>query len=232
VGAVRVVEMQPEKKRASRSSLQPGERMGYALPGAPVDQTDILLLEGRRRKRIIVKIEATRQAPTAVEHEGADHGSGGIACLFECLSDGSKLWSERLPGEILHAILKWISAGQNHRMGRPGQWNLRNGALKHYPVVSQRVEGWSLDHLRSITSHVIGAQGIDGDQYNAGSRKVTFRNVGLRARFRGRVFSLSLRESGTGRQSDHDRESFREGGQESLPLGRKLSMRAAIALSG
>src|ERR1019366_8945622 len=76
VGAVRVVEMQPEKKRASRSSLQPGERMGYALPGAPVDQTDILLLEGRRRKRIIVKIEAKRHDPNAVEHDGGDRGCG------------------------------------------------------------------------------------------------------------------------------------------------------------
>jgi hypothetical protein len=154
--------------------------MGYALPGAAVHQTDILLFEGRRRKRIIVKIEATRQAPTAVEHQGADHGSGGVACLFECLSHRSKLWSERLPGEILHAILKRVSAGQDYRMGRPGQWNLRNGARKHYAVMSQRVEGWSLDHLRSITSHVVGAQSIDGDQYNAGFRKVTFRNVGLR----------------------------------------------------
>ena len=105
------------------------------------------------------------------------------------------MWSERLPGEILHAILKWISAGQNHRMGRPGQWHLRNGALKHYAVVSQRVEGWSLDHLRSITHHVIGAQGIDGDQYNAGSRNARSRNSGRCLRFRWRGLALSgLRE--------------------------------------
>jgi hypothetical protein len=96
------------------------------------------------------------------------------------------LWRERLPGEILDAILKRVSAGQDHRVGRPGQWNLRDGALKDYAVVSQRVEGWSLDHLRSITSHVIGAQSIDGDQYNAGFRKATFRNVGLRLGFRWR----------------------------------------------
>jgi hypothetical protein len=79
---------------------------------------------------------------------------------------------------------------------------------------------------------VIGAQSIDGDQYNAGFRKATFRNVGLRVRFRGRGFSRALRESGTGRQSDRNRESFREGEQESLRLAGKLSMRAAIALGG
>jgi hypothetical protein len=142
------------------------------------------------------------------------------------------LWSERLPGEILYAVLKRISAGQDYRMGRPGQRNLRNGALKDNAVASQRVEGWSLDGVRSVTPHVISAQSIDGDQYNAGFRKVTFRNVGLRVRFRGRVFSCSLRESGTGLQKDHDGEGFREGGRERSPLGRNPSTRYAIALSG
>ena len=72
VGAVRIVKMQPEKKRASRSSLQPCDGMGYALPGGTVDQADIFFLECPGRKRIIIKIEAARQSPTAVEHEGTD----------------------------------------------------------------------------------------------------------------------------------------------------------------
>src|SRR5208283_2343739 len=126
-----------------------------------------------RRECVIIKVEAARQPPTPVEHEGADHGAGGIPRLLECLGDRAKLRTERLPGEILYAVLKRISAGQDHGMRRPGQRNLRDGALKHNTVVSQRIEGWSLDGLRSITSHVIGTQGIDGDQYNAG-----FRNAG------------------------------------------------------
>src|SRR5258708_12608435 len=72
VRAVRVVKMQPEKKRSSRSSLQPGDGMGHALAGATVHKPGIFCLEGFRRERIIVKIEAARKAPTPAENEGAD----------------------------------------------------------------------------------------------------------------------------------------------------------------
>ena len=164
---MRVVKMQPEKKRASRSFLQPRDGVRYALPGATVHQTGIFLLEGFRRKCIIVKVEATCQSPTTVENERADHRSGGVTRLLKGLGDRAKLLCQRLPGEILHAVLKRISAGQNHRMRRPGQGNLRDCPLKHDTVMRQRIEGRRLDHLRSIASHVIGAQSIDGDQYDA-----------------------------------------------------------------
>ena len=142
--------------------------MRYALPGATVDQAGIFFLESFRRKRVVIKVEATRQSPAAVENERADHGSGGVTSLLEGLGHGTKLRSQRLPGEILHTILKRISASQDHRVRRPGKRNLRDRALKNDTVMSQRIKGWSLDRLRSVTSHVIGAQRIDRDQYNAG----------------------------------------------------------------
>src|SRR6202158_3020492 len=111
IWAVRIVKMQPEKKWASRSLLQPGDGMCYALPGATVHQTGIFFLEGFRRERIIVKVEAARQPPTPVEYEGADHGSGGVTSLLESLRHGAKLLRQWLAGEILHAVLKGISAG-------------------------------------------------------------------------------------------------------------------------
>src|SRR4029077_4330015 len=163
--------MQPEEKRASRSFLQPGDGMRYALAGATVDQTGIFFLEGFRGEGIIVKVEAARQSPTPVENEGADHSSGGVTRLLEGLGHGAELLRQRLSGEILHAVLKWVSAGQDHRMRRPCKRDLRDRPLKNDPVASQRIKGWSLDGLRSITSHVIGTQGIDGDQYDVGFRK-------------------------------------------------------------
>src|SRR5713226_9178112 len=213
VGAVRVVKMQPKKKRASRSCLQPLDGMGYTFPSATVHQPDILFLEGFRRKRVIVKVEAARQSPTSVENEGADHGSGGVTRFLEGLRHGTKLLCQRLPGEILHAVLKRISAGQDDRMRRPCKWDLRDCALKHDPVACQRIEGWSLDGLRSITSHVVGAQGIDGDQYDAGTSNVRSRdagslNAGPRLRFRLRWLArTSLPEScDSGSQRHHNRE--------------------------
>ena len=143
--------------------------MGHALAGATVHKPSIFCLEGFRRERIIVKIEATRKAPTPVENEGADHGPGGVPCLLEGLGHGAKWQRQRLPGEILHAVLKRVSAGQDDCMRGPCKWDLRDRALKHDSVVSQRIKGRSLDGLRSITTHVVGAEGVDGDQYDAGA---------------------------------------------------------------
>ncbi len=196
VGAVRVVKMQPKEKRTSRSFLQPCDGMGHTLPGATVHQTDIFFLEGLRRKRVIVKVEAARQPPTPVEHESAYNGSGCVTRLPEGLGDGTKLLRQRLPGEILHAVLKGISAGQDDRMGRPCKWDLRDCSLKHNTLVGQRIKRRSLDRLRSITSDMIGAQRIDGDQYNAGPCNVGSLNAGPRLRFRLRWLArTSLPES-------------------------------------
>src|SRR5208337_2521508 len=116
IRAVRIVKMQPEKKRSPRSFLQPCDGIGYALPGGTVDQAGFFFLEGLGRKRIIIKIEAAGQSPTSVEHERTDHGSGGVACLLESLGHGAKLLCQRLSGEILDAVLKRIGTGQDHGM--------------------------------------------------------------------------------------------------------------------
>jgi hypothetical protein len=113
--------------------------MRHALSGTAIDQTDVFLLESLRRKGIIVKIEAAGQPPAPVEHERAHHGSGRIACLLESLGHGAKFVGQRLPGEVLHAVLKRVGAGQDHRMRRPGQGNLRDRALKHHAVQSQPI---------------------------------------------------------------------------------------------
>src|SRR5579859_5868214 len=204
VWAMRVVKMQPEKKRAPRSFLQPGNGVVHAFSSAAVHQSSIFLLESFRRKSVIIKVEAARQAPTPVENKGADHGSSGIARMLERLGHRAKLRRQRLSGEILHAVLKRVGAGQDHRMGWPCQWDLGNGPLKHDAVMSQRIQSWSLDHVRAITSHMIGAQSIDGDQDNAGPRE-----DGPRDASRGMTSYRSgsgrpLRESCAGGQSDYD----------------------------
>src|SRR5208283_3389430 len=116
IRAVRIVKMQPQKKRSPRSFVQPRDGMRYALPGGAIDQAGFFFLESPGRKRIIIKIEAAGQSPTAVEHERTDHGSGGVACLLESLGHGAKLLCQRLSGEILDAVLKRIGTSQDHGM--------------------------------------------------------------------------------------------------------------------
>jgi hypothetical protein len=75
----------------------------------------------------------------------------------KCLGDGAKLLRQRLTCEILNAVLKWIGAGENHRMRWPSKRNLGDGSFEDYAVMRQSVESWSLDHLRAVARHVVGA---------------------------------------------------------------------------
>ena len=84
--------------------------------------------------------------------------------LLKSLGDGVKLRGERLPSEILHTVLKGIGSGEDCRMRRPGQRNLREGALKDYAIAAERVQVRSLDLGGAVAAHVIGAEGVDRDK--------------------------------------------------------------------
>src|SRR5207302_9635662 len=71
---------------------------------------------------------------------------------------------ERLPGEILYAILRWVGAGQDGCMRRPSERHLRDGMLEDNPVASQGVQCGRLDVRRTIAAEVIGAYRIDGNE--------------------------------------------------------------------
>ncbi len=53
-------------------------------------------------------------------------------------------------------------------MRRPGKRHLRNGALKDDAIVSQAVQGRSLDVGRAVTAQVIGANRVDRDENHIG----------------------------------------------------------------
>ena len=84
--------------------------------------------------------------------------------LFEGLRDRAELWSERLPSEILHAILKWVRPREDDRVRRPGERNLRDGSFKENAIVGEGIGRWGLHLLRAVASDVIGASSVDRDE--------------------------------------------------------------------
>src|SRR6266480_3194134 len=122
--------MQPQEKWPPRRFLEPIQSMGDTLTSFPIYQTNVFLLERLGGKSIVVKIKASRQSPTAIEHKGTHHCGRSITALFEGFCNGAELRIEWLPGEVLHAVLKRICSGQNSGMGRPSQRDLRNRALE------------------------------------------------------------------------------------------------------
>src|ERR1035438_4335943 len=63
VRAVRIVQMQPEKKWPPRMSLQPRQRTIDTFSRLPVNESEIAVDEGFRSKRVVVKVESPRQSP-------------------------------------------------------------------------------------------------------------------------------------------------------------------------
>src|SRR5205823_14925845 len=113
--------MQPKEKRPVRVLLQPLQCPRHALSSATFNQTKIATLELLWSKRVIIKIEAPSQPPTAVEDKRAHHCARPVSMILERLSNRAKLGTERRPRKILHAVLKRIHPCQNHRVRRPGQ---------------------------------------------------------------------------------------------------------------
>src|ERR1700678_65843 len=85
VWAMRIIKMQPQKKRPSRRLLQPPNGVRHTLPCATVHQTDIFFFKSLCRKRVVVKSESARQSPTPVKNERADHSSGSVTRLLKSL---------------------------------------------------------------------------------------------------------------------------------------------------
>src|SRR5579864_2410267 len=140
VRAMRIVQVQPEEKRAARILLQPGQCTADALAGGTLHQAQSSIGEGFGRERVIVEIKSAGQPPAAVENERADHRSRRIAVLLESLRYRTEARFERLPGEILDSVLEGVQTGQNGGMRRPGERNLRNGPLEDNAIPRQRIE--------------------------------------------------------------------------------------------
>ena len=138
--------------------------MGDALAGPAIHQANVFLPKCFSREGVVVEIEAARQPPAAVQHERAYDRAGGIALLLENLGHRTEARVERLPGKILHAILKGISTRQDRGMRRPGQRHLRDGALEDNAVARQGVEGRGLHIGRAVAAEVVGANRVNGDE--------------------------------------------------------------------
>ena len=92
--------------------------------------------------------------------------------LFEGLRDRAELWSERLPSEILHGILKWVRPREDDRVRRPGERNLRDGMFKEDAIVGEGVGRRGLHLFCAIATDVICADRVDRDQNDIGRQFV------------------------------------------------------------
>src|SRR6266567_2380564 len=100
IRTVRIVQVQPEKKRPARILLEPRQGASHAFARATINQPQISVDEGFGRERVVVEIKSASQAPTAVENEGADHRARSVPVLLKRLRDRAKARLQRLASEI------------------------------------------------------------------------------------------------------------------------------------
>ena len=167
--ALGIVQVQPEKERARRL-LQPIQSAVNTLSGFTIHQTQVPFAELFRRERVVVKVEATRQSPTAIEHECAHHRAGSITLLLESLCYRAETRFQWLAGEILHAVLEGIRSCEDDGMRWPSLRDLRDGTLESRAVLSQGIQSWRLHTGGAIAAEGIGANRVDGDEYDIGQR--------------------------------------------------------------
>src|SRR5438045_8583143 len=106
---------------------------------------------------MVIEIKAASQSLRAVKNKRADHSPSRISMLFEGLRDSAELWSERLPSEILHGILKWVRPREDDRVRRPGERNLRDGSFKENAIVGEGIGRGGLQLLRAVARDGVGA---------------------------------------------------------------------------
>src|SRR5438552_5537220 len=168
IRAVRIIEVKPEKKWAMSGLLQAVDRVSDAFRCFAIDQAQISFLEFLRGEGIVIEIKTASQSPTAVKNKRAYHSPRGISMLFESLGHGAESWGERLSSEILHAVLKWIGSRENDRMRRPGERNLRDGALEENAIAREGIGRRGLHLFCAVATDVVGANGVDRDQNDVG----------------------------------------------------------------
>src|ERR1035437_1830387 len=90
IRAVRVVEVQPQEEWLLGSLLQPSDRVRDTFFRLALDQVQLRLAVGLRRKRIIIEVEPAGEPPAVINSKRTDHRARGIAMLPQSLGDGSK----------------------------------------------------------------------------------------------------------------------------------------------
>ena len=69
----------------------------------------------------------------------------------------------------MDAVMNWQESAQDRRMGGQGQGNGSEGVLEEQPPLGQRVQVRRARVLRPVSADVVGAQGVDRDQEDAGA---------------------------------------------------------------
>ena len=168
IRVVRVEEVHPRKKWPGRPAAEPGQGGVDHLPGRPLQPR---VVGGRGLARTIGVVEAREplvEARASGHGVGADERGGGVALLPEQRGQGWNLGREGSGKVVPDLVLVRVAAGEDRDVRRPSLGNLGYGVLEEHALAGQPVEGLRVARGVAVGSHVIGSEGVDGDEHQVG----------------------------------------------------------------
>ena len=91
VSAVGIVQVQPEEKWFTAGGAQPFQSLVNTRASLPFHQPGIVLKEAAASENVIVEIEPSVQAPTAIQHVGTDDGCSIVPVGLQRLRHGTNI---------------------------------------------------------------------------------------------------------------------------------------------
>src|SRR5215469_7784740 len=146
-----IIQMQPQEERLAARAPQPFQSLIDAVACLPLNQSRIVLQKTAALEHVVIQLEAPIEPPTPVENIRAHDGGGIVSLRLERLRHAADVRAERIPGKVLHAIVKWVSSREQASMTRQREWNLRISMLKQQARSRQFVDCRSLGLLVSVS---------------------------------------------------------------------------------
>ena len=162
-----IVKMDPDKMRAGGMRGHPCFRVLHYIRAAAFHPAPTRFCLGLRRK-VVIEIEAaiqTRGECVAVQNDCPDEGRGVIALRLQ-QGCQSRMRRRQRHGKIGDAMTAGQQAGQDAGVRSVGDRTRREGMGETNAVFCQSIERRRLNVFVTVAVHVVGAQGVDGDQEN------------------------------------------------------------------
>ncbi len=161
VGRMRIVEMHPGEEFLRAHAGEPGQRFVHHGVAAFLDAARRFDLLATEVEAVGIDVEALVEAPARVEHPGSDEGPRRVARLVQTFGQRRLRGVEEEATVVVHAVPRWVAAGEDRGMRREGQGHRGRGLFEQHAFARQRVQVRRGHAIEPIAAQPIGAQRVE-----------------------------------------------------------------------
>ena len=157
VRGVGIEEMDPQESRPPVCGPEPREGSSYGLFRADRSVAGVApIRDVLRCDLVVVGVEPSRQAKSAVEHERAHECGGVIPGVAEALRQQGQATGDDEGPVVSNSVARWKQAGHQRRVRWQSQWGVGIGLSEKSALPGQGVEVRRLGRPRTVGADAIG----------------------------------------------------------------------------